>query len=330
MDALIIAWFCIIAFCVVMYVILDGFTLGTGILLPWIDNKHRDIAMSVLLPSWDGNQTWLVLGGASLYGAFPLAFSTLLPVLYLPLIFIVLALLFRGVVFEFRLKAKSGKANWDRLFSFASLVTAFIQGIVLGTFVQGFDLQQVDKAYHYLWLTPFTLTTGIAVVCGYALLGASRLMLKTEGPLRDQMRKASEVLVLLVAVFMLIVSLWTPELSPIVKARWFGQDAFALILVLPVFTAIAFIIFWLGIRAKSDVVPYWSTVVMFLCGYMGLGYSLWPYIVPHEITLWQAAAPPSTLRFIIVGAVIMIPVLLFYTGYSYYIFRGKVKDVIEY
>lgn len=329
MDALIITWFLIIAFGVVMYVILDGFTLGTGILLPWVEEHDRNIVMSVILPTWDGNQTWLVLGGATLYGAFPLAFSTLLPMLYLPLILMVTALLFRGVVFEFRLKAKAGRRNWDRLYTFGSIAVAFIQGMMLGTFVQGFDAPITTGAYHYVWLTPFTLTTGIAVVCGYALLGATRLVLKTEGKLRDQMRVASKVLMMIVVAFIIIFTFWTPHVDPYAAARWFSSQENYLV-IFPIVALLAFIGFWMAHSTKHDVWPYWSVIVMFLCCYAGFGLSTWPYIVPHKITIWQAAAPHSTLAFILPGAIIMIPLLLFYTGYSYRIFRGKVKDVLEY
>ena len=330
MDMLVVTWFVIIAFCIVMYVILDGFTLGTGIVLHWASRPDRDIVMSVILPTWDGNQTWLVLGGASLYGAFPLAFSTLLPMLYLPLILMVLALLFRGVVFEFRLKSQRGRKNWDRLYILSSVSVAFIQGVVLGTFVEGFNTHLLNGVYHFVWLTPFTLTTGVALVCGYGLLGATRLILKTEGALRDSMVSIAKMLMLMVAAFMVIITFWSPLLGTDITTRWFEHGDTFYLAVLPIIAMLAFILFWYGLYNGHDKTPYWSVVVMFLTCYAGVGYSVWPYIVPHSITIWQAAAPHTTLAFILPGAVVMIPFLLLYTGYSYRIFRGKVKDVIEY
>ncbi len=314
-----------------MYVILDGFTLGTGILLPLIQNYHeRNIVMSAVLPTWDGNQTWLVLGGAALYGAFPLAFSTLLPILYLPLMIMVLALLFRGVVFEFRLKSKKGRRNWDRLYSTSSIITAFIQGVVFGAFVQGFDIQITHETYHYVWLTPFTISTGIALVFGYALLGATRLLIKTEGVLNDRICFISRILTIVISLFIVLFSFWTPHIDAFAVNKWFDPTVRNYLIIFPIICLLAFLGFWCASLKKHDVWPYWCVIAMFLSCYIGFGITTWPYIVPHAITIWQAAAPLSTLAFILPGAIIMIPILLFYTGYSYHIFRGKIKDVIKY
>ncbi|OGT30888.1 MAG: hypothetical protein A3E87_07865 [Gammaproteobacteria bacterium RIFCSPHIGHO2_12_FULL_35_23] len=325
---LIVTWFAIIAFCVVMYIILDGFTLGTGIVMPWMKIEERDIAMSVILPTWDGNQTWLVLGGASLYGAFPLAFSTLLPAFYLPLILMVTALLFRGVCFEFRLKAKQGRKNWDLLFTLSSILIAFLQGLVLGAYVQGVNPGSITN-HPYLWLTPFSVMTGFAVIFGYSLLGSTRLVLKTVGSLHDKMRAYAIWASFFVMLFMLVVSVWMPHIVPVIYARWFASSNLYYLMVFPLIAGLAYLGLWFSLAKNNDYTPYWCVVIIFLMGYFGLGYSMWPYILPYQVTAWQAAAPDNTLKFILVGAGIMIPVLLIYTGYSYRIFRGKVREAIS-
>ncbi len=330
-DILPLIWILIIGFCIVMYVILDGFTLGTGMLMPFMTEHERNIANSVILPTWDGNQTWLVLGMASLYGAFPLAFSALLPVLYLPLLIMVVALLFRGVVFEFRLKSKSGRATWDKVFTLASLTVAFIQGLILGNFVEGFSFTLhpyivSDRAF----ITPFTLFTAISLVCGYCLLGSTRLILKTEGEIQAKMYKLAIIFAILVAITMFIVSLWTPFLNDRLFQRWFLNHNWLYLAILPYIASITYLALVWTLYKKEEHIPYWCSIVLFLCLYAGFIISLYPYIVPYKYTIAQAAAPNNTLSFILVGAIIMLPVLLIYTGYSYYIFRGKVKDVIHY
>jgi len=326
-NTLIIAWFFIIAFAIIMYVILDGFTLGIGLLMPFLNNKERDIAMSVILPNWDGNQTWLVLGGASLYGAFPLAFSTLLPILYLPLMCMVITLLFRGVCFEFRLKAKENKKNWDILFIVSSFLTAFIQGTVLGSFIQGYQLSNYALEQ---WLSPFSMLTGIALVIGYALLGSTRLILKTDGLIQETMFKVATYAVYLVTFFVIIASILTPIVLPSWNIETINEHHQLYLFVLPGIAFCAIIISLIAIRKRNDTLPYWCAIILFLSCYLGFAASNWPYIVPRHISIWQAAAPPTTLKFIIVGAIVMIPFLLCYTGYSYYIFRGKVKNEIHY
>ncbi|MFN3234153.1 MAG: cytochrome d ubiquinol oxidase subunit II [Gammaproteobacteria bacterium] len=327
------AWAIIIAFCIIMYVILDGFTLGTGLCLPFIkDRRHRDIMFSAILPTWDGNQTWLVLAGASLYGAFPVAFSIMLPTLYFPLILMVVALLFRGVVFEFRLKATENEAEkWETLFFVASFIVVFIQGMLLGTYVIGFDAKITDlviPAYH--WLSPFSLFTGVALVFGYTLLGSTRLIMKTERELQDCFYRIAIIALITVGVCMAIVSLWMPFLSNIIKEKWFLSDNTRYLAILPLLSTVAF--FWCltALFFKNEKVPFYLATALFLFGYAGFGYSVFPYIVPHQLTILQAAAPEGSLKFMFIGACVMLPVLLFYTGYSYHIFRGKVKDVISY
>lgn len=321
-------WFFIIGFAILMYVILDGFTLGIGIVMPFIKDHDRNIAFSVVLPNWDGNQTWLVLGGASLYGAFPLAFSTLLPILYLPLMMMVVFLLFRGVCFEFRLKAKKNRRHWDSLFIIASFLVAFIQGIVLGSFIQGYQLGA--HSHHMQWLTPFSMITGVAVVCAYGLLGATRLVMKTEGKIQEVMFNVGRYAFIFVAFFMIIATLLTPIILPMLNYQWIADKHEQYLLALPIIAIVAVVVGIYALFKKYEHLPYWCAVVIFLSCYFGFAASNWPYIVPRKITIWQAASPDSSLLFILVGACIMIPVLLFYTGYSYYIFRGKVKDEIHY
>ena len=324
-----VIWIFIIGFSILMYVVLDGFTLGTGILLPFLRQQHdRDIMLSVILPTWDGNQTWLVLGAAALYGAFPLAFATLLPILYLPIITMVLALLFRGVAIEFRLKTQKWHKFWDIIFFVGSLLATFIQGDMLGTFVQGFDL---TKHLSYAFLTPFAFTSGLGLVVGYALLGATRLIFKLTGELQDIMYHFARLALGLVAIFMAIISLWTPFINPVIFHFWFNLKRLPLLALLPITTTCLF--FWCAYELyskKHDFLPFPLCYAMFFCGYAGLGLSTWPYIVPRSITVWQAAAPDNTLMFMLVGACILLPVLLFYTGYAYKIFSGKVTDVIKY
>ena len=333
MDFLVLGWAGIIAFCVIMYVILDGFTLGTGLMLPFIKDQHeRSLMFSAILPTWDGNQTWLVLSGAALYGTFPSAFSTILPTLYLPLTLMVVSLLFRGVCFEFRLKAQAHIINrWDGLFFFGSLFATFIQGIVLGTFVSGFSgTMEGTTIPAYNWLTPFSLFTGIALVSGYLLLGSTRMVMKTEGDLQKRVNMIARTALILVALFMLIVSLWTPFTNPIIKMKWFGAANSGVMVAFPIICLIAFISCMIALVKNNDRLPFYAAIVIFICSYLGFAYSVYPYIVPYQLTIWKAAADHHSLAFTMFGAIIMLPVLLIYTGYSYKKFSGKVKDVIQY
>lgn len=331
MELLPLAWAFIIAFCIVLYVILDGFTLGTAILLPFLNADERDLAVSVILPTWDGNQTWLVLGGASLYGAFPMAFSLLLPALYLPIFVMLIALLFRGVVFEFRLKDKDHVKYWDRIFTVASLMVTFIQGTVLANFVEGFELS----------LTPFLISdnnlislfsifVSISLVCGYCLLGSTRLIYKTEGALQDKMFKFAKISAFLVIGAIGIVSLWTPFINPMIFTRWFGHENWLLLMVLPYVATITFFVLIYALAKREEHLPFLSSVALFIYSYIGFLICLYPYIVPFKVTFIEAAAPSGSLHFMLIGAVIMLPILILYTGYSYQVFRGKVKNVFHY
>ncbi len=328
---LILTWATIISLIIMMYVLLDGFDLGVGILFPWIkQSEFKDIMMSTVVPVWDGNETWLVFGAAALYAAFPIAYGILLPTIYMPIMILLVALIFRGVAFEFRFKAHKNQFIWDIAFAAGSILAAFIQGIILGTFVKGYGthLPLSHTAYH--WFTPFTIFTGIAVVCGYALLGATWLIIKTDGILQEKMYKAAKVLLPLVAFFLISVSIWTPIVEPQVMHRWFSLPNFYYLSPLPILTILIVFYNFYCLQKKKERLPFILTIGLFVFSYIGFCISAWPYIIPHVLPVWETAAPPSTLKFILVGAAIILPILFIYTLYSYHVFRGKVKTVIHY
>lgn len=332
MNGLALTWVAIIAFGIIMYVILDGFDLGIGILTIFFRKEyHRDLMISVILPVWDGNETWLVFGGAALYGAFPIAFSMLLPALYIPIILMVIALIFRGVSFEFRLKAKRSKRFWEWCFSLGSLFATLAQGVILGAFVEGFTLtpqSQTLSLYH--WLNPFSIICAIALVQGYALLGSNRLIDKTVGGLQEQCFRISKRLQYLILFFSVIVSAWSPYLDPRIKARWFNPHYMPYLAILPLATLIIFVLHVHAIKRRFERLPFWSAVGIFLLCYLGFIISSYPYLVPRHITYLQAASGEGSLLFMLIGACIMMPPLLYYTYYSYKIFKGKVIEPIEY
>lgn len=323
-----LAWLGIIGFCIIMYVVLDGFTLGTGILFPFLNQGQRDLASSVILPTWDGNQTWLVLGIASLYGAFPFAFSILLPLLYLPLLIMVVALLLRGVAFEFRIKSKARK-TWDMIFAVASLITALVQGDILGDFVQGFSQSHHTTAFSG-FIDFFSWFTALSLVVGYGLLGSTRLILKTSGSIQLRMFSFAKIFTWALIILTGIVSVWTPFVYPLVQSRWLNLHYMPYLAILPFLTACGFMALMATLIKGYEKAPYWLAVLVFLCPYIGFVISIFPYLVPYELTLWQAASPDHVLAFILVGACIMLPFLLAYTFYAYRIFRGKVDETIHY
>ncbi len=314
-----------------MYILLDGFDLGIGILFPWIKHgQYRDIMMSSILPIWDGNETWLVFGAAALYAAFPIAYSTLLPTLYMPIMILLASLIFRGLAFEFRFKAQRSRFIWDIAFSVGSTLAAFIQGIILGTFVKGYGDHLPLSHSAYQWLTPFSVFTGLAVVCGYALLGSTWLIVKTEGELQDRLYKVAKILLGIVAFFLIAVSIWTPFVDPRIMQRWFSLPNFIYLSPLPILTiAIVFYNFYC-LHKRKEKSPFVLSMGLFIFAYIGFCISAWPYIIPHVVPVWEAAAAPSTLKFVLVGTCILIPILLIYTAYSYHVFRGKVKEAIHY
>lgn len=328
-ELLPVVWAVVLGFGVAMYVLLDGFDLGMGILFPFArSDRERDMMMQSVAPVWDGNETWLILGGGGLFVAFPLAYALLMPALYLIILFMLIMLIFRGVAFEFRFKARRSRFLWDWSFALGSTLAAFAQGVVLGAFVQGFqvDLQQrtfIGGAFD--WLTPFSLFTGVALVAGYAALGAAWLILKTEGDLQAWARRLMLPLAALVLVLIAAVSLWTPMLNDEIYRRWFTWPNLGFLAPVPLAVlACAGGLFW-AVRRNKEVWPFLFTMALFLLSYGGLGVSLWPYVVPRDVTIWDAAAPVSSQLFILVGAGVLMPVVLGYTAYTYWVFRGKVR-----
>lgn len=317
----------VVAFAIIAYVILDGFDLGIGILYGWTDDpKQRDVMMRSIIPVWDGNETWLVLGGATLYGAFPEAYSTLLPTLYLPVILMLAALIFRGVSFEFIHAAYKSKFLWTFFFTFGSTLAAFCQGVALGTFVQGYTYADgtiiTNSDYH--WLTPFSLTCGIAVVIGYTLLGATWLIAKTEGELQNKMFSLGKKLLIITGLFMICVSLWTPRIDPTITSRWFSMPNMLYLAPIPLLTLVVYWFNWRALKQRRDFLPFYLSIAIFLLAYLGFAISVWPNVIPHSVTIWDAAAPVKAQKFILVGISILLPVLIAYTLYSYYVFKGKV------
>jgi len=320
-------WAGLLSLGVFIYVALDGFDLGVGILFPFLSKgEDRDLAMNTVAPVWDGNETWLILGGGGLFAAFPLAYAVVMPALYAPFIIMLLALVFRGVAFEYRWRDKSHEHIWDASFIFGSFVATFMQGIVLGTFVQGIEVE--GRAYAggwWDWLTPFTLMTGVALCFGYSLLGAGWLVLKTEGALRSQAYRFASPAAMGTFFFVCVVSIWTPLLSPDIFERWFTVPNLYFVAPVPVLTALVAALIGWGIWKRIDSVIYPATIALLGLCFVGLGIGLTPYVVPRAITIHEAAAPDSSLLFMLVGALIMLPLILGYTGYSYWIFRGKIR-----
>jgi len=321
-------WAGIIAFGIIMYVLMDGFDLGIGILFPFFRDRHdRDTMMNSVAPIWDGNETWMVLGGAALFGAFPLAYAVLLPALYLPLIVMLIALIFRGVAFEFRFKAGDrGRRWWDLAFMGGSLVATLMQGIALGAFVYGFAVE--DRAYAggaFDWLSPFAVFVGFGLVAGYALLGAAWLVLKTEGALQERLWKLILPLTVVVLAVLGIVSVWTPLEHAAIAERWFLWPDLLYLAPVPLLVGLVALLMLRAVRRRRDLQPFLLAMALFVLSYGGLAISLWPNVIPPDISIWEAAAPRESQLFLIVGVAIMVPIILAYTAYAYWVFRGKVK-----
>ena len=326
--ALTSAWAFIIAFAVFVYVVLDGFDLGLGLLFALEPEREaRDVLMTSVAPVWDGNETWLVLGGAGLFAAFPLAYAIVLPALYAPILAMLLALVFRGVAFEFRWRTERWRGVWDLAFTGGSAVAALAQGIALGALLQGIDVEEGGRAYGggwWDWLTPFTILTGVSVAIGYCLLGATWLVMKTEGELRERAYTLSWWFLFGLLAAIGAVSLATPLLDAQYAHRWFDWPNILLVAPVPVAVAGVALLLLRALAAKQDYRPFFLTLALFALSYAGLGVSMWPYIVPRSITIWDAAAPRDSQIFILVGVAVMVPVILAYTAFAYYIFRGKV------
>jgi len=325
-------WIAIIAFAIFMYVLLDGFVLGAGILFSFLpSDADRDTMMTSVAPIWDGNETWLVLGAGGLFAAFPLAYSIVLPALYLPFVLMLLGLVFRGIAFEFRFKAKRARKLWDRAFQWGSILATFCQGLVLGAFVQGFAIEGTRYVGGtFDWLSPFGVMTALALVAGYALLGSTWLIMKAPGELERWARRASRRLLLIVLIGIAAISLWVPFLDNAIRERWFSLPNFYWLSQVPLLTVITGVLLWRASRAGYTIAPFVLTMALFALGYTGLAISLWPNIVPHSISFAAAAAAPSSQTFLLAGAAVALPAVLCYTAYSYYVFRGKVERPLSY
>ncbi len=325
------AWTLILGLAVFFYVMLDGFDLGVGILYRFApDRDSRNLVMNSIAPIWDGNETWLVLGSIGLMAAFPLAFAIIMPAVYFPLLIMLLALVFRGVAFEFRYRDAEHVTFWDKAFHYGSAIATFAQGIVLGAFIQGFKVDGRHFAgSSFDCFTPFSLLTGVALVFGYGLLGACWLILKTEGELQIRSRAQARICFLGVLACIGIVSLWTPLASADIAQRWFSWPNIAFLAPVPVITAVLAFLEWRSI-GRDEFAPFLYAVALFAMSYLGIGISLWPMIVPHQFTLWEAASDPSTQLFLILGTLFLLPVILVYSGWSYWVFRGKVRADIGY
>jgi cytochrome d ubiquinol oxidase subunit II len=325
-------WAGIIAFAVLTYVVLDGFDLGVGILFPFAHTKKdRDTMMNSVAPIWDGNETWLVLGGGGLFAVFPLAYAVVMSALYMPIILMLLALVFRGVAFEYRWRTERWKKVWDIAFFGGSTVAALCQGIALGALVQGIAV--TDRHYSggwWDWLTPFSMLTGIAVVIGYALLGATWIMMKTDGAVHHRMRDLAKPLAIATLVFIALVSVWTPFQNPIYFERWFTMPGMLITLPVPLFMAFAVYKLFHGIANGRDVAPFLASMALFVISFIGIGISFYPMMVPPSLTIWDVAAPDSSLKFALVGTLFLVPLILGYTAYAYWVFRGKLDPEAGY
>lgn len=323
-----IIWGFLIATAVLIYVILDGFDLGIGILFPFLDtDSQRDTAMNTVAPVWDGNETWLILGGGGLFATFPLAYAVLMPALYMPILLMLLGLVFRGVAFEYRWRSENHRAHWDFGFTAGSLVAAFCQGIALGALIQGVEV--AGRAYAggwWDWLTPFTLLCGVALVIGYALLGATWLVMKTEGALANKAARSARITGLGTLGFIGLISLATLSVDPRFTEKWFSFPAMLYSIPVPILVVGVGLWLWRSLGAKQDHQPFLAAVSLFALCFIGLGISLYPYVVPLELTIWDAAAPDDSLGFLLIGTLVLLPMILGYTAYTYWVFRGKVKE----
>jgi cytochrome d ubiquinol oxidase subunit II len=318
-------WAAIIALGLFMYVALDGFDLGIGMIFPFFpDDGERDLMIATIAPVWDGNETWLVLGGAALFAVFPEVYSIVLSALYLPIVTMLVCLIFRGVSFEIREKAIRTKNIWNLAFIAGSGGASFFQGVILGAYLQGIPVTNgVFAGPSFFWLTPFSLLTGFGLMATYALLGACWLVMKTEGDLQHRLHEVVRPLTFVLLGFMVVVSIWTPLTDAKIAARWFDSGLLHRLLPVPFLVVITALFMLRALRRRHDNTPFLLALLLILLGYIGLLVSIWPYAIPYAITLQDAAAPRASQLFTLVGAVIILPVILVYTTLGYHVFRGK-------
>lgn len=320
-------WVAIIGLGVLIYVVLDGFDLGIGILFPFVkDQQERDVMMNTVAPVWDGNETWMVLGGAGLFAAFPLVYSAVLSALYLPITLMVIALIFRGVAFEFRFKANRTRYLWDQAFIWGSILSSFLQGVILGAYIQGIEI--VDHRYAgggLDWLTPFSLFTGVGVVVVYAALGCAWLILKTESRLQQHLYQLMPKLVMTLLVIFAGVSIYTPLAHPVIAERWFSLPQLFYFSPVPMLVLLFSVLVIRACKKQQEFSPFMYMLALVFLAYTGFLISLFPYIIPPSITIWDAAAPHQSQLFALIGALILIPIIIGYTAMSYWVFKDKVK-----
>ena len=336
-------YFLVLGFAIFMYVLLDGFDLGIGILYPWFHQAgERDHLMRSISHVWDGNETWLVFGGVILFAAFPAAYGDITSIFYLPIMLMLFALIFRGVAFEYRFKSDTSRPYWDLAFSAGSAIAAFCQGLLLGAIVQG--IPATGGEFNHLsslhWLTPFSILTGFSVMAGYALLAACYLVMKSRGRIQRHAAKLGTNLLMLLLLAMLAVSLWTLTSQPEIRERWFSGMNFFVLAPLPLLSLWAGYTIFKDLGTFSDTTtqvrtsrhekrPFWCASLLFLTGFAGLVVGLFPYLVPRQLTFWQAASPDSSLLFLLPGICIFVPLICAYTLWGYRVFAGKVEDYQE-
>jgi cytochrome bd ubiquinol oxidase subunit II len=322
-----VIWAGLIGTAVALYVILDGFDLGIGILFPFArEDEEKDQMINSIAPFWDGNETWLVLGGGGLWVAFPQAYAVVMPALYLPVIVMLLALVFRGVAFEFRTVAITSKKYWNFAFAGGSTLAPFCQGLILGGLIQGISVKNGAFAGGALdFATPFALLCGLGVTTGYALLGACWLVMKTEGEVARRAREHAKWLLIGVLAFMAVVSVWTPLQFPRIAERWFSLPNILFLWPVPAITAFTAFMAWRWLEQGRDILPFLAAIFLFLLGYLGLAISVFPYLVPPSLNIWQSAAVPASQMFMLIGTLPLLPIILIYTGFVYWLFRGKLR-----
>jgi cytochrome d ubiquinol oxidase subunit II len=319
-------WAAILALAVFMYVLLDGFDLGVGMLFALRRDPHdRDLMMASVSPVWDFNETWLILGGGGLLAVFPLAFAVIMPALYFPILVMLLGLLFRGVAFEFREVEGAHRPLWDTGFVLGSLAATFAQGVVLGNFITGFAVEQrafVGSSWD--WLRPFPLLVGVGLVFGYVLQGATWLVMKLEGELQQWARAMARRALWGVLLFIVLMSVWTPLTEPRIAERWFSLPNLFWFAPVPVLTVALAVALHRSLARGGEILPFLCSIGLFFLTFTGLVISLWPYIAPPSITLWDAAVVPKAQGFLMLGTLFLLPVILLYVAWSYWVFRGKV------
>jgi cytochrome d ubiquinol oxidase subunit II len=320
-------WAAILALGVFMYVLLDGFDLGVGMLFALRPGaQDRNLMIASVAPVWDFNETWLVLGGVGMMAVFPLAFAIVIPALYFPILVMVLGLVYRGVAFEFREVEGARRWIWDTGFVLGSFAATFMQGVILGNFIQGFEVRGRDFAgTSWDWLAPFPLLTCVGLVFGYMLLGATWLVMKTEGELQQWARRMAQRVIWGVLAFIALMSIWTPLSEPRIAQRWFSMPNLLWFSPVPVLTLALARILYVALRRGRDLLPFLCSFGLFFLAFSGLVISLWPYIAPPSITLWDAAAAPKSQAFLMVGTLFLLPIIMLYVIWSYWVFRGKVR-----